>query len=80
MHLEVWRFSPGSASRALEEGVEIQDFRKSPRRTGWPRQALTACLAMTNQHLVSFVNYLALIFIEIGISTVFLQLMVCFPG
>ena len=69
MHLEVWRLSPGSSSRALEEGVVIQVFKISEKRPGWPQQALTACFAMTNQHLVSFVNRLALNIFQNGITS-----------
>ena len=66
MHLRIWRLSPGSSSRALADGVAIQVFRKLPRRPGLPRQALTACLAMTNQYLVSFMNCLTLKVLENG--------------
>ena len=63
-------FLQASSSRALGEGVMIQAFLENPQRPGWPRQALTACLAMTNQHLVSFINCLALIFVEIGMTKI----------
>ena len=69
MHLEIWRFSPGSSSRALEEGVVIQVFKISEKRPGWPQQARAAAFAMTNQHLVSFVSCYALNIFQSGISS-----------